>query len=391
MPTGTVTFLFTDVEESSRRWESDGAAMSRALRGHDALIRSAALKHGGYIFKTLGDAFCIAFDSAPHAIAAALEAQRALQQADFHEIGGLRVRMALHAGDCERRERDYFGPVLNRTSRLLDLAHGEQVLISRAAAFLAAEELPESTTLIDLGTHRLKDLAQAEQVRQLVAPDLRSAFPPLRSEQAQPNNLPLQITRFIGRRHEIRAVIELLERHRLVTLVGSGGVGKTRLALQIACEVAPEFPDGVSFIDLAPVRDPQFVPLTAAKSLGLAEMPNVSVTELIAGYLRERQSILLFDNCEHLTGAAALLASEVLEKCKDIRILATSQEPLHIEGECSFRVSSLPQEDAVALFIDRASAVNPEFTVADKTREQIVSCAGAWMASRSPSSWQPHA
>lgn len=345
--------------------------MSRALRRHDALIRSAIKKHGGYIFKALGDAFCVAFDKAPDAVAAALEAQRALHAEDFQEIGGLRVRMALDAGDCESREGDYFGPVLNRTSRLIDLAHGEQILISRAAADLIASDLPEGTALKDLGTHRLKGLAQAEHVHQVLAPGLRSIFPALRSELSPPNNLPLQITRFIGRQSEIPAVIDLLQKYRLVTLVGSGGVGKTRLALQVAGEVVPNFPDGIFFVDLAPVRDPQFVPPAVAKSLGLVEMPNVSVTELVAGYLRERRTLLLIDNCEHLIGAAALLANEVLANCKEVRILATSREPLNIVGEHSFRVSSLPEDDAVALFIDRALAVNPDFTVVGATRDKI--------------------
>lgn len=371
MPAGTVTFLFTDIEESTRHWDSNREGMSYALRRHDKLIRSAVKKYGGYIFKTVGDAFCVAFDSAPDAVAAALEAQRAIKAEDFDGVGGLRVRMALHAGDCELRDGDYFGPALNRTSRLMDLAHGEQILISCATADLVADHLPEGTALKDLGTHRLKDLTHAERVHQLVAPDLRSTFPALHSEQPQPHNLPLQMTSFIGRQSEIAAVTELLEKRRLVTLVGSGGVGKTRLALQVAGEVLLQYPDGISFVDLAPVRDPQFVPLAVAKSLGLVETPEISVTELIAGYLRERRVLLLVDNCEHLIGAAAVLVNELVTNCKEVRILATSREPFNIPGEHSFRVSSLPEEDAVALFVDRALSVNPDFTVMDETREQI--------------------
>ncbi len=370
-PAGTVTFLFTDIEASSRHWDTDHDGMSNALRRHDSIVREALRAHGGYVFKTVGDAFCAAFKSAPDAIAAALDAQRALAAQDFDDIGGLRVRMALHSGDCEHRNGDYFGPALNRTSRLMDIAHGGQIVLSRTTADLIGDRLPPGTALADLGTHRLKDLAQPEHVQQLISPDLRSQFPALRSLQTHPNNLPFQLTSFIGRQNEIAQVLSLLEERRLVTLIGSGGVGKTRLALHVGAEVLGKFADGVSFVDLAPVRDPQFVPSAVAKSLGLVEMADVSVTELVAGYLRERCVLLILDNCEHLIGAAAVLVNELLRRCKDVRVLATSREPLNIPGEHSLRVASLPEGDAVALFIDRATSVNPQFETTAESCAQI--------------------
>ncbi len=370
LPAGTVTFLFTDVEQSSRHWDVDREGMSEALRRHDAIMRRAIESHGGYVFKTIGDAFCAAFQSAPSALAAALEAQRALEAGDSGDTSSLRVRMAMHSGDCEQRGGDYFGPTLNRTSRLIDIAHGGQIIVSKATSELLTDSLPSNVALVDLGAHRLKDLAQPEHVHQILAPGLRSEFPALRSE-TRPNTLPLQLTRFIGREREIAELAALLEQHRLITLAGAGGVGKTRLALQVGSQLFSQYPDGVSFVDLAPVRAPQFVPSAVAKSLGLVEMPDVSVTELVAAYLRQRQVLLIIDNCEHVIAAAAILINELLRRCNDVRVLATSREPFNIPGEHAFRVSSLPEVDAVELFIDRAVSVYPQFAATPHVREQI--------------------
>jgi len=378
-PTGTVTFLFTDVENSSRRWEADRNEMARALQRHDTILRRVIAAHGGFVFKTVGDSFCAAFQAAPEALAAALDAQRELTEPASDATNLLRVRMALHSGQCEERDRDYFGPAVNRTARLLDIAHGGQIVISGATASLTEEQLPEGAFLRDLGKHRLKDLAREEQVHQLIAPGLTAEFPALRSLGLHPNNLPLQLTSFIPRDAEMNSVKALLAEHRFVTLVGTGGVGKTRLALQIAAQVLHDYNDGVWFVDLSPLRDPQFVPAAFAKTFDLVESPTVSTSDLVACYLEHRNALLIVDNCEHVIGAVALLTETLLQRGKDIRILATSREPVRIIGEYVERVASLdlPENDdaltaqsalkygAIALFVERAKAVSDDFVVTD--------------------------
>jgi class 3 adenylate cyclase len=227
LPTGTVTFLFTDIEGSTERWERHRDAMRAAVRRHEEIMEAAIAAHDGYVFKTVGDAFCATFRTAPDAIGAALDAQRALNKEDFSSVDGLKVRMAAHTGLSYERSGDYFGPTVNRVARLLSIGYGGQVLVSGTSSDLAQGELPPRITFRDLGAQRLKDLAQPEQVFQLVAPDLPQDFPPLRSLDALPNNLPLQITSFVGRDEEIAAILKRLEQTRLLTLVGAGGVGKT--------------------------------------------------------------------------------------------------------------------------------------------------------------------
>jgi predicted ATPase/class 3 adenylate cyclase len=377
MPTGTVTLLFTDVEDSSRLWESNRDAMAAALRRHDAILRQAIAAHGGYVFKTVGDAFCAAFQSAPAAVGAALDAQRALNAADFSALGELRVRMAIHTGQCEERDRDYFGSTVNRAARLLDIAHGGQILLSDATSKLMDDQFPAGVLPRDLGAHRLKDLAHPEQVHQLVANGLPSEFPALRSLEANPNNLPFQFTSFVGRENDIAEVKALLAEHRLVTLVGAGGVGKTRLALQVGAQLLHDYSDGVWFVELAPLRDPKYVPTALAKSFDLAETAHLSMTELVVGYLKRRHALLIVDNCEHVIGAVAELVDALLQNCKDVRVLATSREPIKILGEHSVRVTSLsvPEKNAtltvggalahgaVALFVERAKSISSRFTL----------------------------
>ncbi|MBV8531464.1 MAG: adenylate/guanylate cyclase domain-containing protein, partial [Candidatus Eremiobacteraeota bacterium] len=242
LPSGTVTLLFTDIESSSQHWEEQRATMPEALRRHDELLRAAIEAHGGHVFKTMGDQFCAVFSLASDAVAAAADAQRALAAEDWREIGGLAVRMALHSGATNEREGDYFGSTVNRVARLLVVAHGGQVVVSGSTAPLVRDLMPEQTELLDLGSHRLKDLIEPEHVWQLSIETLRTEFPALRSLDARPNNLPIQRTSFVGREHDIADVVELLERHRLLTLVGSGGVGKTRLALHVGAELLDRYP-----------------------------------------------------------------------------------------------------------------------------------------------------
>ena len=273
-PTGTVTFLFTDIEGSTRLWERNAQAMQEALARHDELLRTAIEARGGYVFKTVGDAFCAAFGTATDAAEAALVCQQALLEEDWtEEVGAMRVRMALHAGAAEERDGDYFGPPVNRVARLLSAGHGGQMLLSHAAQVLTRDDLPEGTALKDLGERRLKDLFRPERVFQLIAPDLPTSYPPLKTLDARMNNLPAQPTPLVGRERELGEVCDLLrgEGVRLLTLTGPGGIGKTRLGLQVAAELLDEFEDGVFFVALAPITDPALVASAIAEPLGVVE------------------------------------------------------------------------------------------------------------------------
>ncbi len=273
LPTGTVTFVFTDIEGSARRWDRDRAAMEQAVRRHDELVRTAIVEHGGHIFKTMGDEFCAAFTRPEDAIAAILDAQRALVSEDFSSVDELRVRAAINTGIADERGGDYFGPAVNRVARLLTIGHGGQVLVSGVTADVVQEALPSQASLRDLGDHRLRDLTRPERVYQLLAPDLVAEFPPLRSLDLLPNNLPLQLKSFVGREAEIADITTLIEKHPLVTLVGSGGVGKTRASLQVAANLLDGSGDGVWFIELAPLSSGDYIPSTVAQALGITLAP----------------------------------------------------------------------------------------------------------------------
>jgi class 3 adenylate cyclase len=334
VPTGTVTFLFSDIEGSTTRWEAHRAEMQDALRRHDDLMRAAMLEHRGHIFKTVGDAFCVAFPDVPSAIEAALDAQRAIAAAgDWTEVDGLDVRMAIHTGLADERNGDYFGPVVNRVARLLAIGHGGQVLVSGVTTDLAQGLLPEQTSLRDLGPHRLKDLAFPEQVYQLCGTGLRSDFPPLRSLDTFAHNLPQQLTTFVGRDDELREVAQLLESVRLVTLVGTGGVGKTRLALQVAADQLERFPDGVWLVELAPLRDGTSIEGVLTSVLGIASTAGGNSRQAIVGALRGKRALMIFDNCEHIVGDTAVLIEALLMACPGLRVIASSREALSIKGE----------------------------------------------------------
>jgi len=363
-PSGTVTFLFSDIEGSTQRWEAYHQAMQRAVASHDALMRAAIEKNRGHIFKTVGDAFCAAFSSPSDAVAAAIDAQRALRANDWSDVHGLRVRIAIHSGDCELRDGDYFGPTVNRTARLVATGHGGQVLVSGVARALAEDQLPSEISLLDLGRHRLKDLTQPEHVYQVLAPDLTADFAPLKSLDALQHNLPVQVTSFVGREQEVPRVKELLEKHRLVTLVGAGGMGKTRLALQTGVELLDAHRDGVWFVDLAPLSDPQLVTSAVASVFGLTESHNSSLNDALVGSLRYKSAVLILDNCEHLVEAVATLIEAVVRNCLGIRVLTTSRQDLRVHGEQVHRVVSLAVSEAIALFAERAGAVT-DFRLSD--------------------------
>ncbi len=384
-PTGTVTFLFSDVEGSTERWERDREAMATAMARHDALLRTALEARDAYVFKTMGDAFCAAFARPEHAVAAALEAQRALAHEDFSAVDGVRVRMALHTGSASERDGDYFGPAVNRVARLLAIGHGGQVLVSGTATDLLQGVMPPQSSLRDLGTHRLKDLAQPEQVYQLIAPDLPQAFPALRSLDQLPNNLPPQLTSFVGREKEVAEIKELLEEHRFVTLVGTGGAGKTRCAIQVGGDLLDGSGDGVWLAELAPISDASLVAGVVAQALNVRGEANRPVLETIVTFLKRKRLLLILDNCEHVIDEARNVANAILLGCPDIRILATSREGLNIAGERVYRMPSLPvprlgesvasvaelQYGAIALFVDRAVSSDARFTFSDENAPYV--------------------
>jgi predicted ATPase/class 3 adenylate cyclase len=388
LPTGTVTFLFTDVEGSTQLWERHHDAMRSALADHDALLRAAVEAHRGLVFKTVGDAVCAAFLRPEDALAAALEAQRGLSGHPWPEpIERLRVRMAIHTGSAVETEGDYFGPTVNRVARLMSIGHGEQILVSSTSALLLRDVLPAQTSLRDLGSHRLKDLSHPEIAYQVVADGLRDDFPALRSLDAQSNgavpdhNLPLPLTSFYGRDGELAALTRELEDHRLVTLTGFGGVGKTRLALEAGWSFLDQFPDGVHIVELAPLSDPNLVAPRIATALGLPEQSGQLPGNLWVDALRAKRALLIVDNCEHVLHAVGDVVERLLQRCPDFRVLATSREPLHVRGERVVRLSPLAlaaagagsgatrNAPAVSLFLDRISDTAPEFTIADDDAE----------------------
>jgi predicted ATPase/class 3 adenylate cyclase len=385
-PTGTVTFLFTDIEGSTKLWEHNAPAMQAALARHDQILREAIEEHGGYVFKTVGDAFCCAFPTASDALEAALEAQHRLLSEAWEEAGPLRVRMALHMGAAEERDGDYFGPPLNRVARLLSAAHGGQVLLSAAAQEMVRDQLPAGAILTDLGERRLKDLFRPERVFQLVAPDLPSEFPPLRTLESHPNNLPSQPTPLVGRGREVEEVLERLrsEEVRLLTLTGAGGTGKTRVGLQVAAEALEEFEGGAFFAALAAISEASLVASAMAGALGVLESGERSLEEDLEDYLREKELLLVLDNFEQVLGAAPLVG-RLLAACPGLKVLATSRIPLGLYGEREFPVpplglpdpgrpppiEALTQYEAVRLFIERARDARPDFSVTNENAPMV--------------------
>jgi len=389
IPVGTVTFLFTDLEGSTRSWEHQGPAMSKALARHDAIVRTSCSGNNGYVFKTLGDAFCVAFGAAHDALAAAIDLQLGLLAEDWHAMGmatPLSLRLALHTGPVETREGDYFGPTLNRTSRLLATAHGGQSLLSEATAVMVREHLLGNMALKGLGEHRLKDLQRPESVYQLVCPPLPVDFPPLRSLEGRPHNLPLQLTLFVGREGALAdAAMRLRDPGtRLLTLLGPGGTGKTRISLQLAAECLHDFADGAFFVALDPVRDPDQVAMAIASVLGIKEVGGSLVRGAVADFLASRNLLLVLDNFEQVVEAGPLV-SELLRAAPGLKVVVTSRESLRITGEKVVPITPLelpslermPPLDqlvlfeAVRLFIDRAMAVKPDFTVTNENAPAV--------------------
>ncbi len=383
IPTGTVTFLFTDIEGSTRLWERYPDAMRIALARHDELLRTAIERHQGYVFKTVGDAFCAVFSTTPEAVQAALEAQLALQEEDWGEVGPLHVRMGLHTGEAEERNQDYFGPTVNRVARLQAVGYGQQTLLSQAAAERTVPGLPDQASLEDLGLHRLKDLSAPEHIWNLRHPVLPPEFAPLKTLDYLPTNLPAQVTSFIGRDTEMAEIKRLLGPARLLTLAGSGGTGKTRLSLQVGADLVEEYANGVWLAELAALTDPALVVQTVAAALNVREEPGRPVQETLVEALRDQSLLLVLDNCEHVLATAASLCDVLIKRCPRLKILASSREGLGVPGEQTYRIPSLGllpvpldqlaslsfdvlrSSEAVRLFADRASLVKSDFRLTE--------------------------
>jgi predicted ATPase/class 3 adenylate cyclase len=378
LPTGTVTFLFTDIESSTRLQQRLGPSYAQALGEHQALLRDAFAAHGGAEVDTQGDAFFVAFASAPEAVAAAAQAQLTLADHHWPDGSSLRVRIGLHTGTPQLVGDHYVGLDVVVAARIAASGHGGQVLLSQTTHDLAEYALPKEAALRDLGAHRLKDLQHAEQLYQLVLPGLPTDFPPLRTLDAHPNNLPVQPTPLLGRGEAVAALCSLLRREgvRLVTLTGTGGIGKTRLAIQVAAELVEDFPDGVWFVRLSRLVDPNLVLPTIAQTLGLKEQGSQSIAEVLREYLHSRRVLLVLDNFEQVVGAAAGVAA-LQESAPQLKVLVTSRIRLHLRGEREYPLGPLPLPDpshlpapegltqyaAVALFIERAQEAKPDFAV----------------------------
>ena len=379
LPTGVVTFLFSDVEGSTRILEGYGAATGLALERHFQIYERVVEEHHGVVFKTVGDAVYAAFAKPTDAVATALDAHREMARESWDDIGGrVACRIAIHTGSVERRGHDYFGAPLFRCARLQALAYGEQTVVSGVTARLVGSDLPPGARLVDRGVHRLKDLQEPEHVFELQHPDLRASFPPLKSLDARPHNLPMQISSFVGRESELASVKRLIDGHRLVTLLGPGGIGKTRLALQAAADQIEHFADGVWFVDLAPIRDPGMVADAVASVLGVREEADRLAFETLLAHVRARNMLLVLDNLEQLLPGAARTVSELVGGAPGVHVVATSRGPLRVRGEVEYEVPPLGAGDpersdasvpgAVALFLERAHAIRPELEVDRRDR-----------------------
>jgi predicted ATPase/class 3 adenylate cyclase/DNA-binding CsgD family transcriptional regulator len=369
LPTGTVTLLLADVEGSTRLWQTHPEEMTAAFARLDQCLAGLVSAHHGVrpLEQGEGDSFVVAFARAGDAVECALDLQRA-------PLAPIRLRIGVHTGDVQLRDdANYIGPTINRCARLRDLAHGGQTVLSASTHELVADCLPADAWLTDLGTHQLRDLPRPERVVQLCHPDVRNDFPPLRTTIAvAAPHLPVQLTSFIGRGPQLAEVRQNLAENRLVTLTGAGGAGKTSLAIQVAAQVAEEYPDGVWYVDLAPIADPAVVPITVISALGLPDQPDRSTVETLQRFIANRRMLVVVDNCEHLLDATAAMACTLLGACPGLTLLATSREPIGVTGEVTWRVPSLSLDDeAITLFTDRARLAVPSFRVNDDNAASV--------------------
>jgi predicted ATPase/class 3 adenylate cyclase len=379
LPSGTVTFLFTDIEGSTRLSQQHPDEMPDLLARHNQILREAIERHNGYVFQAMGDSFCVAFHSADDALNATADAQRNLYNEPWSPAP-IKVRIGIHTGTAQlqidSKEYTYSGyTTLAATQRIMSAGHGGQILFSGATRELVRDALPANTELVDLGEKRLKDLLRPEHLYQLNISGLPTVFPPLETLEYYPNNLPVQLTSFVGRENEIAELKQALDAYRLVTLTGAGGTGKTRLSLQVAAELLDCFEHGVWFIELAPLSVSDLIPRTILSAIGIGEQPNQTPLEILKEYLQDRNTLIVLDNCEHLVTACAELANVLLNAAPHFQILASSREALGVQGELSYsvrplslpdlkhlpKIEQLSQYEAVRLFIDRALLVAPHF------------------------------
>ncbi|MEP7083486.1 MAG: tetratricopeptide repeat protein, partial [Betaproteobacteria bacterium] len=384
--TDTLTFLFTDIEGSTQLWEREADRMRLALACHDRLARAAVEHCHGTLVKMTGDGMHAVFRNPLDAVGAALDLQLAM--ADPDATGGtvLRVRCGMHAGVVEHRDNDYFGTPVNRAARIMSAAHGGQIIVSKAVFEFVRDHVPDGVSMRDLGSVRLPGFANSEHVYQVLHPRLRHDFPALRALERTPNNLPQQLTSFIGRGRELAEVTNLLGTARLVTLLGAGGVGKTRLALKVAAELLDDFSDGVWFVELAPLTDPQLVPQAVASAVGVTEEVGRPLAEALAKFVADRHLLLVIDNCEHVVQACAELTARLLQSGSMLRILASSREPFRTAAESTYPVPALAVPDptekialdamtryeSVELFVDRAVAQLPAFRLSEGNARAVI-------------------
>jgi predicted ATPase/class 3 adenylate cyclase len=375
LPAGTVTFLFTDLEGSTRLWEQHPEAMRAALARHDDILRRAVEKRGGVVVKTTGDGMHAAFATAPDAIGAATDAQRELAREAWTLPDPLNVRMGLHTGIAEARDGDYYGTSVNRAARVAAAAHGGQIVASAATADLVRDELTTDVGLLDLGEHRLRDLGRPEHLYQLVVSGLDPTFPPLRSIDVLPTNLPVQLTSFVGRGAELESVLELSESHRIVTLTGVGGVGKTRLAFQVAAESLERFRDGAWIAELSSVDAARVVAVIAA-ALDVEVRSGRTLETSLIDQLRSRSLLLVLDNCEHLISEVRRVVELILREAPGVSLLITSREGLRVPGEQLFSVPSLNGDAAMELFLERAATVDSTLQLSEDDRAAVAGVCG---------------
>ncbi|MFN2143218.1 MAG: ATP-binding protein, partial [Candidatus Promineifilaceae bacterium] len=385
-PSGAVTFLFSDIEDSTALWDRHRGAMRPALAEHDDLLRTAIEANNGLIVKSTGDGIMAVFSSPTSALTAALDAQRRLQDAQWPDIAPdrIRVRMGLHSGEAEQRAGDYYGTAVNRAARIMSIGHGGQILISGTIAGLVRGELTGETSLLDLGEQRLKGLNHPSRIFQVRAPNLPGNFPPLRTGEMQKGNLPQPLTSFIGRERELAQVEQLLQETRLLTLIGPGGTGKTRLSLEAGRHLEERYDHGVWLAEMAPLGDGALVPTAVASLFDLREQPGVPVMEMLSDYVRGKKLLLILDNCEHLVSACARLAADLLPAAPQLTILASSREGLSIPGETLLHIPTmgiptrdlvsrdeLAQFEAVRLFVSRTKAAKPGFELTEANSRAV--------------------